>query len=1077
MLRLRSQVICRLGPHSIRPSCLLARPAASGFDPSIAAAGNRLHNGRTYATKRAKRATSPDTTETEPVPEPEPKSEPEPEPKPSEPAPSAPSPPETAGPKATVEKVKLKKVRQTKTVPQKRQPEYLRPLDILQGTLAALRNVIDLQSDKIGQLMMQGDRRHRPQLNSADTGISSESSTRRYTRRKPPADDEKARRSTTSRKWHPSRKPSSPRTKEGRTRPQEDQASSIQSSDAAQSQREGRLGKPLEISQVDSSDLELVPIEKHQPPVPPVSYGLDRVLFNPGVYHLQDPRSRVFNFDPYLARIMPIEDFDFDALKQYVTSSKDETLMSVAREYKKKYTGSTSSMTSMLSHFHYLLSAWRPLNSQMLTKDFDAPSNSFTRLLKGPSAVFLHWKDGVYAIDADKEFDSATILSTLGKSMEKLLTLPKEEYERYRHVNSDQISEAERNAAEAYHYTGLGDFMMRSQLDAHDPRIPGTGMFDIKTRAVISIRMDSKEFHKGVGYEIRRRHGNWESYEREYHDMIRSAFMKYSLQVRMGRMDGIFVAYHNTRRIFGFQYIPLEEMDLALHGTEDLTLGDKEFKLSLSLLNNVLDRASKKFPKQSLRLHFETRPSTRAPFMYIFAKPVTPGEAEAVQNANKASVEAFERRFLRRKKDGSGAMATPESDAEMGENAVIEEMAEAEKNSLAEEDNRDASESAELQEQSDATSSWEEIQSMVEEAMEDEELGVGAVREAIEGALEDSGLLEALHPEEAREYVHAVLSAVTSGPVETSAGTTTDASQVSESNAEGAEVVDAPEPGIRIPDSDRQSQVTHLETGSEDAGVRTGSLLETSIPQKEQEEESELEDDKNEISTSPNMSTLRNLILRMTRKVDGQSSVTEQLNAKDSSRLEEFERILTKLVAESREDSGKQEAVESGDTSPASGVDDDSPPTTTSSGEPAESLTRAATEAAEAESQEEPEELFGMVLTIRNKVNGTYVERPEKLSEDDNWNVEYTITELADKQAHNLYKMCKRRRAGTFQQAASGRSSAWKTSFDGSLAKYSQAGREFREDEDRRARDQPVHIMGERQPKPYHMVFGSSNQD
>ncbi len=89
---------------------------------------------------------------------------------------------------------------------------------------------------------------------------------------------------------------------------------------------------------------------------------------------------------------------------------------------------------------------------------------------------------------------------------------------------------------------------MRSQLDAHDPRLPGTGMFDLKTRAVVTIRMDAQQYESTRGYEIRGRHGEWESFEREYYDMIRAAFLKYSLQVRMGRMDGIFVAFHNTER-------------------------------------------------------------------------------------------------------------------------------------------------------------------------------------------------------------------------------------------------------------------------------------------------------------------------------------------------------------------------------------------------------------------------------------------------------------------------------------------------------------------------------------------------
>lgn len=35
---------------------------------------------------------------------------------------------------------------------------------------------------------------------------------------------------------------------------------------------------------------------------------------------------------------------------------------------------------------------------------------------------------------------------------------------------------------------------MRSQLDCHDGRLPGTGVFDIKTRACLPIRMDLLNF-------------------------------------------------------------------------------------------------------------------------------------------------------------------------------------------------------------------------------------------------------------------------------------------------------------------------------------------------------------------------------------------------------------------------------------------------------------------------------------------------------------------------------------------------------------------------------------------------------
>ncbi|KAK6506964.1 hypothetical protein TWF481_005421 [Arthrobotrys musiformis] len=396
--------------------------------------------------------------------------------------------------------------------------------------------------------------------------------------------------------------------------------------------RKSAREKKLEVdaTTISAKDFELEPIDLEQNvELRPLSHGLDRVLFNPGVTFLRDPRSRVYNFDPYLDTIMPVDEFDFDALGDYITSSKDTTLIDLARESKKKYVGSTSSMTSILSHIHYLISRWRPINTKMLSKGFVTESDNFTRLSRLPTSVILRWKDGIYAIDQDKEVDSMeTILLFLGRSMEKMLTLPPEVFQKYHKSTSHEIPEEVKNARERYHYTGFGDLLFRSQLDAHDDRLPGTGVFDLKTRGVISIRMNAAEPAAGWGYQIKTADGQFESFEREYYDLIRSAFMKYSLQVRMGRMDGCFVAYHNTKRIFGFQYISIDEMDEALHGCPEI--GDQEFKLSLKLLNEALDRATKKYPEQSLRLWFETRESAM-PFLYFAAEPVTEEEIIASQ--------------------------------------------------------------------------------------------------------------------------------------------------------------------------------------------------------------------------------------------------------------------------------------------------------------------------------------------------------------------------------------------------------------------------------------------------------------
>ncbi|TKA77233.1 hypothetical protein B0A49_00774 [Cryomyces minteri] len=441
-----------------------------------------------------------------------------------------------------------------------------------------------------------------------------------------------------------------------------------------------RESNTTEIMDITAADLNITAVDIDQPSVPRLAYGLDRVLFNPGVYHLQDPRSRVYNFDPYLQKIMPVAEFDFGSLKDYVTSSHDQILSRIAKQNGKKYVGSTSSMTGSLSHFHYLLSQWRKINTRMLSRGFPEKFETFTLLNRSPSAIFLRWKNGTHAIDADKEFDSANVLMMLGRSMEKLLVLPKDHFERYRTSDPREVTEEERNGPEAYHYSTMGDFLMRSQLDAYDPRLPGTGMFDLKTRAVVSIRMDTASYEQGAGYQIRHNQGQWESFEREYYDMIRSTMLKYSLQVRMGRMDGIFLAYHNVERIFGFQYVSISEMDLALHGQSDTVLGDQEFKISLELLNKILDRATAKFPEQSIRIHFETRDAV-VPFMYIFAEPVTEEEADQIQNSQKAKIQEFERDIL--------GLHQPDKDNDLD---------------------------------SEDRSGWEDIQAKVEEEMQNDEM-------------------------------------------------------------------------------------------------------------------------------------------------------------------------------------------------------------------------------------------------------------------------------------------------------------------------------------------------------------------
>ena len=123
-------------------------------------------------------------------------------------------------------------------------------------------------------------------------------------------------------------------------------------------------------------------------------------------------------------------------------------------------------------------------------------------------------------------------------------------------------------------------------MDCHDHRLPNKS-FDLKTRATLPIRMDIKNYSDYLAYKLHRPLGLYESFEREFFDLCRSALLKYNFQVRIGDMDGIMIAYHNTAEIFGFQYLTRSEMDEILYG--NVETGDSVFKAVLKLYDNVLE--------------------------------------------------------------------------------------------------------------------------------------------------------------------------------------------------------------------------------------------------------------------------------------------------------------------------------------------------------------------------------------------------------------------------------------------------------------------------------------------------------
>ncbi|RKO89771.1 mitochondrial protein Pet127-domain-containing protein [Blyttiomyces helicus] len=260
-----------------------------------------------------------------------------------------------------------------------------------------------------------------------------------------------------------------------------------------------------------------------QPPIARLAHGLEKVVERPGIHLLQNAETKDFNFSPFLARIPPPEEFDFDALPPYMTSSRDPTLLGIARKQGRRYVASTSTLTPLLTKAYFSLSMHKNMNVDGFSPAFKHEPSRYTLSNFSPVAVILRSRDGIYAIDNDKgEEGAGTILMHLGKSMEKMLTVDEAEFNTFLKANSRP--EMKREKAEAFHYAKVEDFLLRAQLDCTDGK---NKTFDLKTRGTLAVRMSPLDYMENIGYKVKHLTGLLESYEREYYDMLRGTMIKY----------------------------------------------------------------------------------------------------------------------------------------------------------------------------------------------------------------------------------------------------------------------------------------------------------------------------------------------------------------------------------------------------------------------------------------------------------------------------------------------------------------------------------------------------------------------
>ena len=403
------------------------------------------------------------------------------------------------------------------------------------------------------------------------------------------------------------------------------------------------LSKFLDKQQVPTGDaikFEHIPCPPEMDaPVATLSPALRPAVRTKGVV-ATGPLDRLPQVD-FPSHIYQPEEIRWDKIPPFVTASRDPVLLELIARNGGRFFSSTSSCSPILSQISFALTSFLPVQIPQISEWFSYMARTHTRAAVKPSCNILRRRrrNGVFANAAVSAAAAAStdaagagagalktgqegdmwgmdnfpvgspkrnqILIDLGKSLERQLTMdpaefaatmviPRDADNKLIPPSAEELAAAASTAGavgdrEAYRFVKAGSLVLRSQLDCYDDAVPGPKkVFDLKTRAVLPIRLDVENHADYLGYTIERKLGVYSSFEREWYDMARAAFLKYSFQCRIGDMGGILVGYHNTVQLFGFQYISLDEMDTAVYGSPQLA--QAVYEQGVRLLEEALHR-------------------------------------------------------------------------------------------------------------------------------------------------------------------------------------------------------------------------------------------------------------------------------------------------------------------------------------------------------------------------------------------------------------------------------------------------------------------------------------------------------
>ena len=119
-------------------------------------------------------------------------------------------------------------------------------------------------------------------------------------------------------------------------------------------------------------------------------------------------------------------------------------------------------------------------------------------------------------------------------------------------------------------------------------------------------------------------------------------------------------------------------------------------------------------------------------------------------------------------------------------------------------------------------------------------------------------------------------------------------------------------------------------------------------------------------------------------------------------------------------------------------------------------------ELAEADDATSPgQDILAMTLTVRNKVNDKFVLRPERLTAQDSWSIEYSLVEVSSqRRARALYEACQLRRKKRLDTPEVPEEEEVLNQYLLRLRELSAKGKKWRARMDKEDRKKPTQVLG-----------------